>query len=40
MIRSTLMASLIVALSFAPMLAQAEEQLPFNATFSGVLVST
>jgi hypothetical protein len=40
MTRSRLMGSLIVALSLATMSAQAEERLPFNATFSGVFVTT
>ncbi len=40
MARSLLMGSLLLVLSLTTMSAQAEERLPFNATFSGVLFST
>jgi hypothetical protein len=40
MSRSILMSSLIVALSLAAMSAQAENRLPFRATFSGTFVTT
>jgi hypothetical protein len=40
MSRRRLMVSLIVALSLATLSAQAEEQLPFRATFSGVFINT
>lgn len=40
MTQRILLIHLIMAWSLAPMMAQAAEQLPFHAAFSGVLVST
>jgi hypothetical protein len=40
MARRLLMGILIIGLSLPPALAQAEDHLPFKATFSGILIST